>query len=274
MLDFNLRDEWSITERLRKRALPPPGSRVVTGIGDDCAIYRPQGSRSDLLFTSDLLIEGTHFTLESHTAAEAGRKALTRSLSDIAAMGGSPRFCLAALCIREGLQERWSDRFFEGLLDLARATGVVLAGGDLSHGSQVACDVTVCGDVPRGKALRRDGAHPGDEIYVSGMLGGAALGLEMRRGAAWKRHRRPEARLALGRFLREKLHATAAMDVSDGLSLDLRRLCLASGVAAEIVAPPRLPCAPASSAPCMAERITSCCLPSVPARAYRRGWKA
>jgi thiamine-monophosphate kinase len=109
----------------------------------------------------------------------------------------------------------------------------------------VVCDVVVCGAVPRSRALRRDGAHAGDAIYVSGALGGSALGLARGnargRNAAWKRHARPEPRLALGRFLRQRLHATAAMDLSDGLSLDLRRLALESRLKAEIEAPPRYP---------------------------------
>jgi thiamine-monophosphate kinase len=100
------------------------------------------------------------------------------------------------------------------------------------------CDIVVAGTVPRGKALRRDGARAGDGIYVSGALGASALGLESHRGQAWARHKRPEPRLALGEFLRARVGATAAMDLSDGLSLDLYRLCAASGLRAEISTPP------------------------------------
>ncbi len=233
--------ERAITDRLRALAKIPPDSPVVLGIGDDCAIYRPRGSADDLLFTTDLFVEGVHFLKDTHKPADAGRKALARSLSDIAAMGGSPRFCLVSLCVPAWAGENWVETFFDSLLALAHKTGTILAGGDLSHGGTCACDVTVCGSVPRGTALRRDGSRVHNEIYVSGSLGGSALGLSSGKGKAWKRHLNPEPRLKLGTYLREDLRATAAIDISDGLSLDLRRLCLASGVSAEILDPPRFP---------------------------------
>jgi thiamine-monophosphate kinase len=235
------KSETELTEKLRRLAVVPRGSGVVAGIGDDCAIFRLRNSAEDLLFTTDLLIENTHFRRATHGAADIGWKALARGLSDIAAMGGEPRFCLVSLALGPWCDGRWVDGFFRGLLLLAGRTGTVLAGGDLSHGATVACDVVVAGAVPRGAALGRDGAHTGDAIYVSGALGGSALGLATGRGKAWRRHLRPEPRLALGRFLRETAHATAAMDLSDGLSLDLARLGKASGLGAEIAAPPIWP---------------------------------
>ncbi len=202
-------NELELIERIRKLARNP-------GIGDDCAIFRPRPGE-DLLFTTDQMIEHVHF-LRSHRAAAIGERALARSLSDIAAMGGTPRFCMVALATPPR-HEKWIDGFYRGLLRLARRTKTQLAGGDLSHSEKIYCDVMVCGSVARGKALRRSGAQPGDSIYVSGRL-----------GKPWDRLIRP--RLDLGRKLIGR--ATACMDLSDGLSLDLHRLCVESKVAARL----------------------------------------
>ncbi len=180
--------ELDIVKRLR--GLARAGNGVVLGIGDDCAIYRPRGGE-ELLFTSDQSIEGVHF-LPEQAAAITGHNALARSLSDIAAMGGDPRFCLVSLAARE---ETFITAFYRGLLALARRTGTVLAGGDLAHSDKVYCDVMVCGSAPRGKALRRSGARVGDLLYVSGRL-----------GKAWGGRIQP--RLELGRALRGR--ATSA----------------------------------------------------------------
>jgi thiamine-monophosphate kinase len=204
--------ELDIVKRLR--GLAGAGNGVVLGIGDDCAIYRPRRGE-ELLFTSDQSIEGVHF-LPDQSPVIVGHNALARSLSDIAAMGGEPRFCLVSLAARE---EKFIAGFYRGLLALARRTGTVLAGGDLAHGDKVYCDVMVCGSAPRGKALRRGGARVGDLLYVSGRLGKAWGG-------------RIQARLELGRALRGR--ATSCMDLSDGLSLDLHRLCLESGIGAVV----------------------------------------
>jgi thiamine-monophosphate kinase len=233
--------ESDLIERLRRRAALPKGTEVVAGIGDDCAIFRPGGNSEDLLFTTDLLLEDVHFRRATHAASDIGWKVLARGLSDIAAMGGEPRFCLLSLALAPWTDVRWFDAFSSGLQRLARRESVPLIGGDLGHAAKLACDIVVCGAVPRGAALRRSGARAGHAIYVSGSLGGSALGLAGGPARARRRHLRPEPRLALGRFLRTRIHGTAAMDLSDGLSLDLRRLALASGLSAEIHVPPVFP---------------------------------
>ena len=205
-------NELEIVERLRRFSLP--SKDVVLGIGDDCAIYRPRAGE-ELLFSTDQMIEGVHFT-RKQSAASIGERALARSLSDIAAMGGEPRFCLVALAAS---RTKWIEKFYLGLMRLAKRADVTLAGGDLARDEKVHCDVMVCGSVPRGKALRRDGARVGDSIFVSGRL-----------GKPWDRPIQP--RLALGQSLRGL--ATSCIDLSDGLSMDLYRLCVASGVSAEI----------------------------------------
>ncbi len=224
--------ETEIIARIRKLAGKTKSSGLITSIGDDCAIFRPRPGE-DLVFTTDLTIQSRHFQLDSHTPADIGHLALARSLSDLAAMGADPVFCLVSLALPGELSTAWLKRFYTGLLALARRSDIALAGGDLSRFDQVVIDIMCCGRVPRGKALTRSGAKPGDFIYVTGSLGASALGLETRTGAAWKRHLRPQPRLAAGIALR-KIPATAAMDLSDGLSLDLHRLCLESGVSAQL----------------------------------------
>ena len=233
--------------RLRRRALRTvPESRsglcLEQGIGDDCAIF--SGSRdADILVTTDLFLEGIHFRRSWQPAASAGHKVLARGLSDIAAMGGTPRFAFLSLALPRRTQQKWVDDFFRGLFRLADRCGVVLAGGDTSASDAgILADIMVIGEVPRGRAVLRSGARPGDTVWVAGQLGGAARALEwLRQGrrvsqgsAGARRFFAPEPRLETGRVLRERGIATAMMDVSDGLSLDLDRLCKASGVGARI----------------------------------------
>jgi thiamine-monophosphate kinase len=207
-------NEIDMIEKIARRA---GRTGLKLGIGDDCAIFSPPPGH-DLLFTTDQMIEGVHFRPDARPEV-VGRRALARSLSDIAAMGGIPRFCLVALAVPQAKTSAWVDGYYRGLLRLAKSSHTPLAGGDLAHDDHVHCDVMVCGSVERGKALRRDGARVGDLLYVSGPL-----------GKPWDRPIRP--RLELGRKLIGR--ASACLDLSDGISLDLHRLAKASGVAAEV----------------------------------------
>lgn len=204
--------ELELIARLRRHL--PAGSPV----GDDCAVI-PHGDDEDLLFTTDFLIEDVHFRRRGRSAADIGYRALARSLSDIAAMGGTPRWAMLALALPPWATPKWIGGFYSGFLSLAKTHGTELIGGDLSHLDRLVADVMVCGTVPRGQALRRSGARPGDGVFVSGPLG--------------KSRWRFEPRLRLGRDLRTR-GATACMDVSDGLSIDLHRLCLESKVSADL----------------------------------------
>ena len=209
------------------------------GIGDDTAIFHPPAGR-ELLLTTDQVIEGTHFLPAEHPAQALGHKCLARGLSDIAAMGGEPRCFLLSLCLPAWVTPGWRKRFFKGLFLLSRELDIPLAGGDVARGEHFGADVTVVGSVRWGKVLLRSRAKAGDTLYVSGRLGGSALGFERLRAgaktsaAAVRRHLYPEPRLALGRFLAGDLGVGAAMDLSDGLSTDLSRFLRASNVGASI----------------------------------------
>ena len=225
--------ETQIIEQIRKLARTGPQNKeIVLGIGDDCAILRPRATE-DLVFTSDFLLESRHFTLDTHRPADIGHKALARSLSDLAAMGSKPVFCLVSLALPGSLGQSWVERFYKGLLALATRYKITLIGGDLACFDKVIADVMCCGCVTRGKAILRSGATPGDGVYVTGNLGASAHGLSTDRGSSWRRHLRPEPRIAAGLAL-QRLGVSAGMDLSDGLSLDLRRLCLESKVSAEL----------------------------------------
>ena len=208
-----------------KRAGLTSGNGVVTGIGDDCAIFRQKGAANDLVFTADMMHEGVHFTWDE-APEDVGWKALARSLSDCAAMGAKPLFALVSLAA-PGAATEWIDEFYAGFFKLAKRHAVVLAGGDLSATERISCDVTVCGELPRGKAMLRSAARSGERICVSGDLGKAALALDTRARFL------PTPRVELGIALRRS-GVRCAMDLSDGLSMDLSRLCAASGCGASI----------------------------------------
>jgi len=213
-----------VTRLVNEDAIVKKLRRLAPLIGDDCAVI-PTPRDVDLLFTTDFSIEGVHFTRKS-SAEQIGYRAVARSLSDIAAMGGTPLYCLVSIALAPWTDPPWIDALYRGIHKMLRKAKTSLAGGDISHADQFVCDVMVCGSVAKGKALLRSGARRGDILYVSGPLGG------------WRHRPVIEPRLDTGRKLIGK--ATSCMDISDGLALDLHRLCNASGVAAGLESIPLL----------------------------------
>jgi len=214
--------------------------RAGVGIGDDCAVLRvPAGH--ELLVTTDFSLEGVHFRREWHPPDAVGHRCLARGLSDIAAMGGTPRAAFLSLALPQTLPQSWVDQFVFGFLKLARRYSVPLAGGDTAQSPDgILADIIVLGSVPAGEAILRSGARLGDRIYVTGTLGEALADLQLLqegkklRPQSHRKHFYPEPRLAIGQFLRERKLASAMIDISDGLSTDLSHICEESGVGALI----------------------------------------
>ncbi|HEX6280065.1 MAG TPA: thiamine-phosphate kinase [Pyrinomonadaceae bacterium] len=222
----------------------------LDAVGDDCAVL-PMDDSSDLLITSDLLVEEIDFKLDWTTAELLGHKALAVSLSDIAAMGGRPSWSLVSVGIPAALWgAKFLDRFYDGWHELANRYGVKLVGGDISRSAnKLVIDSTVGGMVPKGRAISRSGASVGDSIFVTGPLGGAAVGLQLlNKGMRFDRtsisptvgllekQLAPNPRVELAARLQQTEIVTSMIDLSDGVSSDLAHICRASGVGAVVFA--------------------------------------
>lgn len=240
MVKRNFQSEREFVAWLRRsRQGRSPGLKL--GIGDDACLIEPSAG-TEMILTADMSIEGIHFRCDWHPPESVGHRALVRSLSDVAAMGGTPRYALVSLALSRRISRSWVEKFYRGLQNLARRFEVAVVGGDTSLSAKaVMADVTVVGEVTRGRALRRDGARPGDAIYVAGELGLAAAGLKMlrsgakpRASAALRAHLYPEPQCRLGEFLSSHRLASAAIDISDGFALDLSRVLGASGAGGHI----------------------------------------
>lgn len=258
-------DEKTILRRIIRSfsglALPPATPRISAGIGDDSALIDIAG-KCELAVSTDSFLEGVHFLRKLHSPESVGYKALARAVSDLAAMGARPHSFLFGLALPETHTGKWLGRFLVGLRRAAQRFRMRLIGGDTTRNSSIVVQVTVLGVLTPGCRVLRSGAEPGDFIFVTGHLGAAELGLRIFPywpGAPLTRPSPRHPLLSANMFPRPPVEfaqrlvrrplATAMMDISDGLSSDLTRLCEASGVGARIeisrlpiVRIPRIPC--------------------------------
>ena len=233
--------ERRVISRIR-RAFGEPRTDILIGIGDDAALVKAPRS---LLLTTDILVEDEDFRRAVHPPRLLGRKALNVNLSDIAAMGGRPLHALVGMAMPGDIEESWLRQFMAGFGSAAREAKVALVGGDLSQSEKIMISVTVTGEA--NSPVTRSGARAGDRIFVSGTLGDAAQGFRLlEKGGRQGRGRGagplirafldPTPRLKLGALLARRKLASAMIDVSDGLSVDLAHICEESGVGAEVEA--------------------------------------
>ena len=218
------------------------GRGLRLGIGDDAAVLR-NSPGDEIVLSCDASLEGVHFHARNQPPESVGYKSLARATSDLAAMGAFPAYFLLTLALPNEKTGNWLDRFARGMARAARAFHIRLIGGDISRASAVTVSLTVLGTAAPGKIVLRSGARPGDLICVSGELGKAQLGLELvlrgfssnpRLKPLLEPHFFPRIRLNLGQWLAARRVASAMMDLSDGLSMDLPRLCQASGTGAKL----------------------------------------
>ena len=237
--------EFALLARLQQRLKQADAPPVVRGIGDDCAVLRP-GDGHDLLVTTDTQEEGVHFRRDWSTPEDIGWRCLAVNVSDIAAMGGVPLGAVVALSLPETLVVAFVEAMYDGMNALAEAYDCPIVGGNISKSTErLSVTITVLGSTPRDGAVYRAAARAGDDIWVTGDLGGAKAGLEalihpqavagLPSDAVLARYRRPHPRLREAQFLRQH-GARSLIDLSDGLSSDLAHICEASGVGARLLA--------------------------------------
>jgi len=236
-------DEGELIAAIRKE-FPSSDPQTLRGIGDDVAVIKSGAGL--LLLTKDLLVEGVHFRRSFHPPHLLGRKSLNVNISDIAAVGGKPRYALLGLGLPARIETDWVEEFFNGMKSAARDAGVELIGGDLTRAVKVFISLSLLGEIGKGhKPVFRNGAGAGDGIYVSGTVGDAHQGLlllkngvrfgkDTEKDTLIRRFLDPRPQLSLGRALSAGGLASSMIDMSDGLSVDLGHVCRESGCGADV----------------------------------------
>ncbi len=244
--------ETEFIKNLTKGLKSADSADLLQGIGDDCAVLAGKESAVTLL-TVDTLVEGIHFDPVRHPPYLLGRKAAAVNISDIAAMGGMPRFALLSVAAPASCDQYLLDEFMAGFLSRLDESAMSLIGGDTVSSRELMFSVTVLGEMAEDEIIYRSGARPGDLVWVSGFVGQAAAGLQLCRRLSEKQdkwpelvqaHLDPSPQVELGRILAAGGLVNSMMDISDGIATDLAHICVASSVGAEIDAD-SLPLSPA-----------------------------
>ncbi len=253
---MRITSEWDLLRKIRERVgrsgLPAP-SWLVRGIGDDCTVFEIDESRLGLL-TTDISVEHVHFTREFGDPGDIGYKAMMGNVSDIASMCGAPRFAVVSLGLPADTGEEYVLALYDGMLAAANLAGTIVAGGDTSRSDTLTLNIALYGEVAKKKLVTRDGARPGDIIYVTGSTGDSMAGLEIlksgdrARAARFpeliQKHTRPLARFGIVQEISQAFSPAAMIDVSDGILSDLPHICEESGTGFVIDAG-ALPCSAA-----------------------------
>ena len=229
--------EFGLIERIKNK-IKPYSNDVIAGIGDDAAVLKYDKS-SYLLFTTDMLAEDEHFSLKYSTPEQIGMKAMEQNVSDVAAMGGLPKFALVSLALPSNIDIDFVDKLYNGINKKSKKYKISIVGGDVTHSKEIIVDVALIGFVEKKYIALRKGAKIDDLIFCSGDVGKSAAGLELLKnkikGKSIKKHLEPQARLDLGRKL-AKAEINSMIDVSDGVASEIRHICNESNVGAIIYA--------------------------------------
>ncbi len=234
--------EFGFIDKIRE-SLKAKNPSVVLGLGDDAAIFKPTPNH-ELVFTTDMLVEGRHFDFKWITPWQLGAKTMAVNISDCAAMGARPTVAVVSLGVPKDYPVKDMEAFYDGMKSWGEQFGAQIVGGDTVGSEKFVVNIALIGEVEKGRALKRSGAKAGEALFVTGTVGDSAAGLAALQGSALKdheaasllikKHLTPVPRFTVGRYLSTKKLGTSAIDLSDGLSSEIHHLCEESGTGAEI----------------------------------------